>query len=352
MNGLVIRRPDDWHVHLRSDDLLGAVAEYTACIFGRALVMPNVPAIENAEEAMNYGLEIRQRLECSDPFIPYMTIKLTAKTTAHDIYEARNKGVMAVKLYPDGVTTGAEGGISNFRALDNVFDAMQEVDLPLSIHGELPGVPILRREAAFLPILVDIAMRFPKLRIVMEHLTTAKAVATIIELGKNVAATITAHHLVLTIDDVIGGKMRPHNFCLPIAKGERDRRELVRAATSGNPKFFFGSDSAPHWQDIKESAEGAAGIFSAPVAMPLLAQGFEKAKALDKLESFTSRFGTEFYRVPLNEGEIELIKSPWQVPDVIHGVDKIIKMGESAYATSRDIVPFMAGKKLDWQVRT
>lgn len=344
MNGLLIRRPDDWHVHFRFGDLMSAVVEFTSKVFARAMVMPNVPAIETADAAMNYGLQIRNALTPDNPFIPYLTIKLTAKTTPHDIYEAHNKGVIAVKLYPDGVTTGADDGIGNFRALDDVFAAMEETELVLSIHGELPGVPILRREVAFLPIISDIAHRFPKLRIVMEHLTTAKAVAMIEGAPKNVAATITAHHLVLTLDDVIGGKMRPHNFCLPIAKDERDRRELLRAATSRNPKFFFGSDSAPHWQDIKESAEGAAGVFSAPVVLSLLAQVFEEAGALEKLENFTSRFGAEFYQVPLNEGGIELIKSPWQVPEIVRGVKDKTKPG--------NIIPFLAGKALDWEVRS
>lgn len=350
MRTLTIRQPDDFHLHLRQGDILRRVLRYSADVFARAVVMPNtVPPILEWSDAMLYRDEIRlitQVFEADEQlplnlrrfakFQPLMAIKLTPETTPEVIRAAADVAV-AAKLYPDGVTTNSAGGVRDFDDLTDLyptFEAMEEAGMVLCIHGELPGVDIMRRERLFLPVLQTLAGSFPTLRIVLEHISNALTVGVVEELPKNVAATITAHHLVLTLDDVIGDAgLQPHHYCKPIAKTKYDRHTLVQAATSGNPKFFFGSDSAPHELGNKECNHGAAGVFSAPVAMPLLAQVFDVAGALDKLEDFTSRFGAEFYGLELNQDTIMLAEEPWQVPDYFHA-----------------IVPLWAGKQLNWRV--
>jgi dihydroorotase len=330
---LTIRRPDDFHVHFRTGATLKTVVPYTAQWFKRALVMPNtVPPILTGADCRRYKEEILAAAKDTAPdFEPLMSIKLTQRTTPGNIRAAYQAGAIIGKAYPAGVTTNAEDGIQDFDAMAPVFSAMEEIGMVLSKHGELPSAPCLSREVSFLPILCKLVEEFPNLRIVLEHLSTRKAVETVTCLPRTVAATITAHHLVLTIDDVIGGALNPHNFCKPIAQTADDRQALIDAATSGSSKFFFGSDSAPHLKCIKERA-GGAGIFSAPVILPLLCQVFEEAEALGKLGDFTSKFGAQFYELPLNDGSITIVGS---VPEEIGG-----------------IVPFMAGQKLSWHVKT
>lgn len=327
-----IRKPDDFHVHLRTGDLLTTVLPCTANVFSRALVMPNAnPPILTAEDAKQYRQEILRLAPAG--FEPLMTIKLTDYTKPEMVRQAKKAGVIALKAYPAGVATNSQDGIPDFLALYSVFEEMAKVGMVLSIHGEKPGVNCLYAEEEFLPTLKDIAETFPRLKIVMEHITTGAAVKTISGLPDNVSATITAHHLHLTFSDVVSDKIRPHNFCWPIAKTVENRRALILAATSGNQKFFFGSDSAPHLRLKKESAEASPGIFSAPVALLLLATIFEERNALDRLENFVSRFGAEFYGLSLNEGSISLVPKLTEIPKEIAG-----------------IVPFMAGEKLLWGV--
>ncbi len=330
---LTIRRPDDFHVHLRQGEMLNLVAPETAKQFARALVMPNtkVPVL-TGEYASRYREEI---VRAAPGFEPLLSLYLTESTTLADIQAANGAGVVAGKLYPRGTTTQSAHGvlITKIWSLYETFREMEEVDMTLCIHAENPLAFCLEREAAFLPILHRLAEQFPKLRIVVEHVSSAAAVEFVTRLPSNVGATITAHHLLLTLDDVVGGLLQPHHFCKPVAKRFEDRRVLIAAATSGNPKFFFGSDSAPHARDAKECAEGCAGIFTAPVALPLLARIFEDHGALERLEPFVSEFGARFYGLPLNDGTITLRREPWIVPKMIG-----------------DIVPFFAGKSLDWSV--
>ncbi len=345
METLTIRKPDDFHLHLRRGAVLERVLPHSARQFGRGLAMPNTrpEPILTADDALAYQADIAIRasqIGCGS-FQPLMTIQITPATTPEIIREARAVGVIAGKLYPEGVTANSENGVQDIRALDPVFSAMAEVGMALCIHGESADhqVSAINREAAFLDALEELARAFPFLRIVLEHITTRSAAERVNRLRPNVVATITAHHLVLTLDDVIGyspeskGFLQPHHFCKPIAKFAEDREMLIQAATSGNPKFFFGSDSAPHLRETKEAANVCAGIFTAPVALSVLAAVFKAQNALDALQDFTSRFGAEFYGLPLNAGTITLRKEPWTVPDEYEG-----------------IVPFMAGKTLAWQV--
>jgi dihydroorotase len=270
-----------------------------------------------------------------------MTIKLTGATTPAMIEDAKAAGIIAIKLYPAGVTTNSADGVSveNIEELFPIFQIMQDQDIVLSIHGELPNKYVLLREELFLVKLAQIALSFPRLRIVLEHITTQAAATAVCKLPKNVAATITLHHMMITLDDVLcdkqgGGEfLNPHHYCKPIAKSPADRWALLEAAASGNPKFFFGSDTAPHLREKKESACGCAGVWS-PVLLPLLALVFEKHEMLNRLEPFISQFGAEFYRLPLNSGKITLTEcEPIIVPPIING-----------------IVPFWAGKELKWSV--
>ena len=322
-------RPDDFHVHFRLAEMLRQVAGYTARVFRRALVMPNTnPDILTGADARRYVEEIRA---ATTPwqFTPLMTIRLTPATTAETLRGAVEAGVVAVKLYA-GITTNSAHGISDVRVFASVFAEMERLGLVLCLHGEVPDVFCLDRETAFLQELRWIAVMFPKLRIVLEHVTTAAAVRVVKELPDTVAATITAHHLRLTL--------RPHNFCMPVAKRPEDRAALIAVATSGNPKFFFGSDSAPHDRDKKESAEGCAGCFTAPVALELLAETFEWEGQIERLEAFVSEAGASFYGLPLNEGTITLARGPWHVP---------YRLLNSRNA---QLIPFWAGEEIAWKV--
>lgn len=336
MQSITIRQPDDMHLHVRQGELLKPMVQATARYFKRALIMPNTnPPVLTAEEAQAYRQTI---LEVSPPgFEPLMTIKVVPDTTPEQIRAASHQGVAAAKLYPDGVTTGSANGVRDFKALATVFATMEEVGLVLCLHGEDPGLDVfcLDREERFLETLQWILGSFPHLSVVMEHLSTAVAADMVAAYsGDNLAATVTAHHLEITLDDVIGDKLRPHHFCKPVAKRPSDRARLIQAVTEpGQTKFFLGTDSAPHLQDSKECDCGAAGVFTAPLALPLLAEIFEREDALDRMEQFTSINGARFYGLALNEGHTTLVREEWNVPSDYAGV-----------------VPLRAGQKMQWKV--
>lgn len=338
MQELTIIRPDDFHVHLRDVHYdLKDVLPYTAAVFGRALAMPNLkaPVLTGADAAFYKEAIVRQAREDGHKhFTPLMTIQIVDATTPETIRAAHQAGVIAGKLYPAGVTTNSANGVQHLDALTPVFEEMQRLGMVLCLHGETPGAFSLDREDAFLATLVGLSYRFSGLRIVLEHLSTASAVRCVKMLSDKVAATITAHHLLLTLDDVIGDKLRPDHFCKPIPKRPEDRQALIDAAVSDDPKFFFGSDSAPHSKYSKYCAEGCAGVFTAPVALPLLAQIFERHEALGRLENFVSMHGACFYGLPLNDGFVRLVKQPWRAPSLV---------GHST-------IPFMAGETLQWKV--
>ncbi len=337
METLSLIRPDDFHVHLREPRQVRETLFHTAQAFGRALVMPNLASpVLTADDATGYHHAIMRAVrEFGFPggFTPLMTIQIVDATTPETIRDAKKAGVTAGKLYPAGVTTNSANGVRQIDALAPVFEEMQRADMVLCLHGETPDIPILDRETHFLMTLGNLASEFPRLRIVLEHLSTAAAVEMVKRLPENVGATITAHHLRLTLDDVIGDTLRPHHFCKPVAKRPEDRLALLKAAMSGNPKFFFGSDSAPHARSAKECAEGCAGVFSAQVALPLLATIFEENGQLGMLEEFVSINGACFYRKPTNPGRTTLVKQPWRVPN------------EENYGR----LPFMAGETLPWK---
>jgi len=334
MKDLRIRKADDMHVHLRQSDMLHNVLGFTAMQCGRALVMPNTtPAILTVQDLVIYRETIEGALGKNSDFIPLMTFKVVPTTTAALVQDMKKNGATAGKLYPEGVTTNSEGGVTDFEALYPAYEAMEKEGIVLCLHGEMPGVFCLDRESSFLDTLRTIASDFPKLKIVLEHATTADAINCVLSLPNNVAATLTVHHLYITLDDVIGDKLNPHVFCKPIAKRPEDRDALVKAALSGNPKFFLGSDSAPHLISNKENACGAAGVYTAPVLLPALCELFAKHDKLNLLELFTSVFGAKFYGLPLNESSITLVEEAWTVPEEYQGVK-----------------PFLAGSKLSWQV--
>jgi dihydroorotase len=334
---ITIRRPDDFHIHLRQGEALPRYARDAARAFARAMVMPNtLPPIASAEAVAEYRKSIIGATEGLD-FEPLMTFKLLPSIDAAEVARMREAGVIAGKLYPRGATTNAEDGVERLDDLFPLLEAMEEAGVVLSIHGEDPGAFSLDREYAFLPAVERVLKRFERLKVVLEHVSDARTVAFVESGPDRLAATITVHHLYLSLDDVIGGFIQPHHFCKPVAKRPEDRSGLRRAALSGNPRFFLGTDSAPHPMSAKECAEGCAGVYTAPVAMPLLTELFESEGGSDwvaLLEAFTSRFGAGFYGLSLNAGEVELIKESWEVPD---------RYGE--------VVPFRAGQELRWQVR-
>lgn len=330
MKTLTLPLPDDFHVHLRQGELLKNYAKTVAKEFGRILVMPNtVPPIASAENVRDYHAQIKSAAPQLDLL---MTFKLNAKISADELVKMKEAGVVAGKYYPAGVTTNSEDGVSEFESIFPVVAEMEKLGLVLCIHGEEPSAFCLDREKEFIRRVEILAERFPKLRIVFEHLSTAAAVEAVKRLPANVAATITAHHLIHTLDDVIGGSLQPHHFCKPLPKRPEDRKALREAAFSGNPKFFFGSDSAPHAQSKKECCCGAAGVYSAPVAIPVLIQLFESANALDKLPNFIAGFGADFYGIPRPTKTVTYINSPWTVPANVDGA-----------------VPLFANQTLNWQ---
>lgn len=336
---LTIRRPDDWHVHLRDGAMLRAVAGYTAAQFARAIVMPNLtPPITSVAAAEAYRARIQAALPADATFRPLMTCYLTDDADAGEIVRGHAAGAwIACKLYPAGATTNSAHGVTDVRRIHAVLEAMQRADMPLLMHGEVtdPAVDIFDREAVFIdrvlqPLLAD----FPELKVVMEHITTADAAAFVAEEGgERLAATITPQHLLLGRNALFDGGLRPHAYCLPVLKRERHRLAVRRAAVSGSPRFFLGTDSAPHDAARKEAACGCAGIFNAPHALECYAQVFDEEGALDRLQAFASENGARFYGLPLNTSTVTLERAEARVPD---------RLG--------DVVPFRAGEVLGWRL--
>ncbi len=338
---VIIRQPDDWHVHLRDGEMLAMTVPNTARQFRRAIVMPNlVPPVTTAAAAAEYRARIQRAIPAGVEFKPLMTCYLTDATEPAEIKQGWEAGVFsAAKLYPAHATTNSASGVSDPARLWDVFAIMQRLGMPLLIHGEVTdaGVDIFDRENVFIDtVLTHLLDDFPDLKVVLEHITTAEAVDFILATSANVGATITPHHLVINRNAMFQGGLRPHMYCLPVAKRERHRRALRRAAVSGNPKFFLGTDSAPHPMAAKESACGCAGIFNAPHALEVYATVFEEEEALDRLEAFASLNGPQFYGLPINERRIVLQRRPCEVPAAV------------ATGGSTQVVPFLAGTTLRW----
>jgi len=337
---LTIIQPDDFHVHLRDNEALAVTVPSTAQHFARALVMPNVkPPIITHQHAVEYRQRIIAKVPTGNHFQPLMSLYLTEETKAHDIEEAKKNDVVhAVKYYPAGATTHSQWGVTNIEKAFPILEVMEKVNLPLLIHGEVvdPTVDVFDREAIFIEQeLTKIMRHFPALRIVLEHITTKQAVDFVTSAPATLAATITVHHLLYNRNALLVGGIKPHYYCLPILKREIHRQALVKAATSGNSKFFLGTDSAPHAKKTKENACGCAGIFSAPYALALYAHVFEQENALNKLEAFASWYGADFYQLPRNTGKMILIKQEQVVPLELSFVDDVL-------------VPIAAGEKLEW----
>ncbi|EAZ89177.1 dihydroorotase [Crocosphaera chwakensis] len=342
MEKLTITQPDDWHLHVRDGAMLKAVLPHTVRQFPRAIIMPNLkPPIRSVEEAAAYRDRIIAAIPTDQRFEPLMTLYLTDNTSPDEIIGAsKSQFVKAVKYYPAGATTNSDFGVTDIRRCDRVFEAMEEVDIPLLVHGEVTDkkVDVFDREKVFIEkYLLPLKQRFAKLRIVFEHITTSDAVNFVLK-AENVAATITPQHLLFNRNALFQGGLRPHFYCLPILKGEEHRQAIVQAATSGNPKFFLGTDSAPHTRNNKESSCGCAGCYSALHALALYAEAFERADALDKLEAFASFYGPDFYRLPRNTEQITLVKSTWRIPDEISLIDS-------------GVVPLWAGHEIMWQIQ-
>jgi dihydroorotase len=343
IKAITLRRPDDWHVHLRDGDMLTMVVQYTARQFGRAIVMPNLaPPVTSVSAVRTYQTRILAALPRDSDFAPLMTCYLTDTTEPEEVAGGFQEGVFtAVKLYPARATTNSAFGVTDYDRIAPVLECMAEVGMPLLVHGEVtdPEIDVFDREAVFIDCVLDpLRRRLPELRVVLEHITTEEAVEYVTSGGPNLAATITAHHLVVNRNAIFAGGIRPHLYCLPIAKREKHRRALRRAATSGSEKFFLGTDSAPHAVPTKETACGCAGIFTAPCALEVYAEVFEEEAALDRLEAFASLNGPKFYRLPPNEARITLQRESWVMPE---------RIGEGDGA----VVPFRAGETLRWRLQ-
>ena len=342
MTRITITRPDDWHLHLRDGAHLAAVLPDTARRFARAIVMPNLrPPVTTTRMAMDYRQRILSALPAGAAFEPLMTIYLTDNTRPGEIAEARASGcVQAVKYYPAGATTNSDSGVTDLAKCRRVLEAMEKEGMPLLVHGEVtdPAVDVFDRERVFIErVLAPLIERHAGLRVVMEHITTREAAEFVMQAPPRVAATITAHHLLLSRNALFAGGLRPHHYCLPVLKREEHRLALVQAATSGNPKFFLGTDSAPHARAAKEADCGCAGIYTAHAGIELYCEAFGAAGRLERLEGFASRHGPAFYRLPVNEGTITLVDTPTPVPAAIpFGADAL--------------VPFRAGEKIGWVV--
>ena len=329
MNTLTLTQPDDWHLHLRDGAYLSAVVSDTARRFARAIIMPNLkPPVTTVALAEAYRQRILAALPANAGFTPLMTLYLTDNTRPEEILKARQSStVKAVKYYPAGATTNSDSGVTDLARCASVLAAMQETGIPLLTHGEVtdPAVDIFDRERVFLEReLAPLIRRYPKLKVVVEHITTREAAKFVMDAPANIGATITAHHLLLNRNALFQGDMRPHNYCLPVLKREIHREALVAAAISGNPKFFLGTDSAPHARHTKEADCGCAGCYTAHAGIELYAEAFESAGALDKLEAFASFHGPDFYGLPRNTGTITLKREPWRVPgDLEYGADRL-----------------------------
>lgn len=340
-NTITLSQPDDLHLHVREGEALKSVVPDTARQFARAIIMPNLAdPITTVAQAKNYRNKILAAVEDSD-FEPLMTLYLTDKTTAKTIHEAKASGfIHALKLYPAGATTNSDKGVTDLENIYPALEAMQETSIPLLVHGEVtdPEIDIFDRERVFIEtILEPLIKRFPSLKVVLEHITTSDAVEFVSSAPDTIAATITAHHLLMNRNTIFAGGIRPHHYCLPILKRETHRQTLVKAATSGSPKFFLGTDSAPHMQGAKESACGCAGIYTAYHAMELYSEAFDNANALDKLEGFASFYGADFYGLARNTKTITLNRENWEVP-------KQLPLGKDV------TIPLRAGEICQWKL--
>jgi dihydroorotase len=340
-----LRRPDDWHLHLRDGAAMAAVLPFTAARFARAIVMPNLkPPVTTTEAAAQYRARILAALPAGADFTPLMTLYLTDRTPAKEIERAKASGfVHGCKLYPAGATTNADSGVTDIRHIDATLACMGELGVPLLVHGEVTGrdVDVFERETRFIcEVLAPVISRHPKLRVVFEHITTRGAVEFVKSAREGVAATITPQHLLHNRNALFEGGIRPHYYCLPILKTEPDRTALLEAATSGNPRFFLGTDSAPHAQHTKENACGCAGMFSAHAGIELYAEAFDAAGKLERLEGFASDFGADFYRLPRNSSRIRLVKRDWSPP------------ANYPFPAGGDgrLVPMRAGETISWQL--
>ncbi|QLQ33283.1 MAG: dihydroorotase [Candidatus Thiothrix singaporensis] len=338
---LIITQPDDWHVHLRDGAMLNQVAPYTARQFGRAIIMPNLkPPVTTAAQAAAYRGRILQATRAYPDFTPLMTAYLTDTIDAQELKNGHSEGIFtAAKLYPANATTNSAAGVTDIRKIYPVLEVMQEIGMPLLLHGEMVGkdIDIFDREAVFLDaVLQPLLDDMPELKVVLEHITTQDAAEFVAAASGNLAATITVHHLQINRNDILVGGIKPHLYCLPVAKREQHRLALRKAATSGNPKFFLGTDTAPHVITDKESACGCAGIFSAPHALENYVQVFDEENALGQFEAFASLNGSAFYGLPTNPRKVTLRKQPQEVPAVI---------GEGGLV----VAPYKAGETLPWQ---
>ncbi len=339
---LTLLRPDDWHIHLRDGALLPRTVADAARTFARAIIMPNlVPPVRNAAEADQYRQRILDARPAESSFQPLMVLYLTDQTSAADIHNAIKSGfVHAAKLYPAGATTNSDSGVTSLEAIYPALEAMSDVGMPLLVHGEVThaDVDIFDREKRFIDDqLVGLVNRFPNLKVVFEHITTADAAQFVREASDKIAATITAHHLLYNRNHMLAGGIRPHFYCLPILKRNTHQEALLDAATSGSAKFFLGTDSAPHAQNAKEISCGCAGCYTAYAAIELYAEAFEQRNALDKLEGFASHFGADFYQLPRNQDTITLVREPWTAPSSL-------TFGE------QQLIPLRAGETLNWRI--
>jgi dihydroorotase len=339
---LKLTRPDDWHLHLRDGALMQSVLPDTARQFARAIIMPNLrPPVTTTAQALAYRERILAALPAGLTFEPLMTLYLTDNTSAEEIRRAKQSGfVHAVKYYPAGATTNSDAGVTDMRRAYPALEEMQRCGMPLLVHGEVtdPAVDVFDREAVFIERVLQPLLRdLPALRVIFEHITTADAVQYVMSAPASIAATLTVHHLLYNRNAMFAGGMRPHYYCLPVLKREAHRKALLDAATGGSPKFFLGTDSAPHAQHTKENACGCAGIYSAHTAIELYAEAFEQADALDRLEGFASFFGADFYRLPRNTQQIKLRREDWSVPATVGFGDQ-------------RLVPLRAGEMVRWKL--
>jgi len=345
MSQLRLTRPDDWHLHLRQGDVMSSVVGMTARQMGRAIVMPNLsPPIRTVQEALDYRKEIVSSLSKESNFNPLMTLYLTDNTTKQNIIDASNEEhVYAVKLYPAGATTNSESGVTSMLSAYPVIEQMQKEGVPLLVHGEVTHaeIDVFDREKVFIEkVLSPLLENFPELKVVLEHITTKEAVDFVSDSKENVAATITAHHLLANRNHMLVGGIRPHYYCLPVLKRQSPHQEaLIAAATSGSAKFFLGTDSAPHDKHQKESACGCAGVFSAHAAIELYAEAFDRENKIERLEGFASHYGADFYGLQRNSDTIMLEKKSWTVPASFEFADS-------------EVVPFFAGESLSWRLLT
>ena len=338
---LTLTRPDDWHLHVRDGAALAAVVPHTAAQFARAIIMPNLrPPVTTAAQALSYKERIQAAVPAGVAFEPLMTLYLTDNTPPDEIARAADAGVVALKLYPAGATTNSDAGVTDVRKTAKTLEAMQRAGLKLLVHGEVTDadIDLFDREAVFIDrVMTPLRKDFPELKIVFEHITTREAAHYVQDAGPHLGATITAHHLLYNRNAIFQGGIRPHYYCLPVLKREQHRQALVQAATSGSPKFFLGTDSAPHPAQLKEHASGCAGCYTAHAALELYASAFDATGALDKLEGFASHHGADFYGLPRNAGTVTLKRESWTPPESYPFGDAVVK-------------PLAGGEALAWRL--